>query len=245
MTDFLALARSAPEIGLVSGNPSTPGWEPAYLASTPEGWSRIVDAYQRRIDTRQRHAAASCALQSHAGRVASLAVRLWLDSLEPDGHGSVWHPTGRGFLLRYELGSARAIALHGPQRLDRGDATRLWAGLREYLAGLISLAITQTGVPCRTAWGNVSAGCAGPFRSVASRADVDRKAVVLASAEEFLTAPGWPYRHLVELEEYPSGRVGYRRRVCCLIHAGSDNHRCQGCCLHSAEQRQDRWNALP
>lgn len=243
--DLHDLAEARPELGLRLGTApeGIDGWSSATLAFGPSGWDDIVGAYRRRMDGAPSYAAASCALQSHAGRVAGVVLWRWLTT-QHRGRGVLWLPRRDRIWLRYESGSARAIsvALDGADEEGTGDAGAAAEVLLGYLDELIALNLARHRVPRRTAYGNVAAACAGPFRRLAAESSGGARAATVALAERFFAADCWPYPGLIGFEESPPDpTLGYARGVCCLIYHAGSGHRCASCCLYSPEQRTRQW----
>jgi hypothetical protein len=168
-----------------------------------------------------------------------VAIWVWLLN-EADGVGPIWEPEATSVLLRYELGSARAIDIADP-RFTRGDAAQLSASMRAHLRPLVDLSVFASGVPRRTAFGDVAASCAYPFVRRAGDRGGEARKTVLRQAGRFFE--DWPYPGLVALRDSADG-VAFTRRVCCLIYKSPTGRRCEACCLPDpAERSTARWAA--
>lgn len=195
MSPLDQVVEARPELALSIGRrPTGPGWQSSDLAFETDGWAAIVTDYRRRMGGAVAYAASSCALQSHAARIAGVAIWAWLLH-EAGGIGPVWQPDAQQVLLRYELGSARAIDVSSPRFAD-GDVRALSTTILAHLAPLISQCVGRDGVPRRTAFGNVAASCASPFRRLADERRGAAKVTVLRQAEAFFSE--WPYHGLIE-----------------------------------------------
>lgn len=236
-------------LGVLVVDPCDPpdGWIGRADAASVEVWLEVAEAYRQRMGSQSMVAGGSCALQSHAGRVAGVAIGLWLSTLD-EGAGSILDLEGAGAWVRIDRGRSVQVGLAPGAPTRSGTADEL---ARVVIAGLdpvVRAAMRAAGVSRRKGWGNVAAACAGMIRRRYRDADSHRRPEIVAAAREFFASASWPFPGLVEVGVIPapdgSTRLTYSRRTCCLMRLSERGRKCAGCSLLTQEERLARWQAV-
>lgn len=188
----------------------------------------------------------SLLVQGYAFRIASVAIGSWLAAgrcvdVSPD---NAWVRFGRNRPYAVLLDAARWADRGGT---DDGSMASLHRHLvDDHLAPLIDTARAACRVGARTLWSNVASSCAesfGVFMRLSDLPDHDRwRSVRHAVTEFFATARPELARggHVV-----PIGPIwAWQRNACCLYFQHADGSKCGDCSLHSAPERDARYERI-
>lgn len=200
---------------------------------------RMIELHARHRRMPVARHAASLVFQRYCHRVCAVSVAAWML------HGIALDLRATGVHVRFVAGTPDLLVLDTPK--TKADATPedlLEATVDGHLAPLAHRVRTETGPGTGNLLGNIAAGFAGAFRTLARRSDVDLDAhKAQEHAEDLLSArPELRRGGDLRILTGPLGpRLQYDRKTCCHWYAAPDGQYCSWCSRLTHDERTERF----